>query len=104
MDAQIEQPGFGPRAAQTTIILEDAELLAGDKVTHAAVVLLGTKRALGRRLAQAELVFEYRGSEASIPYQQRIEFRSGFLGYLDELWNTITLRNEVLQYREGFFC
>jgi ATP-dependent DNA helicase RecG len=48
-------------------------------------------------------VFEYRSSEASIPFQQRIEFRSGFLGYLDELWNTINLRNEVLHYREGFF-
>ncbi len=84
-------------------LLEDAELLVGDKVTHAALVLLGTRPALGRRLAQAELVFEYRSSEASIPYQQRIEFRCGFLGYLDELWNTINLRNEVLQYREGFF-
>jgi ATP-dependent DNA helicase RecG len=84
-------------------LLEDAELLVGDKVTHAALVLLGTRPALGRRLAQAELVFEYRSSEASIPYQQRIEFRYGFLGYLDELWNTINLRNEVLQYREGFF-
>lgn len=84
-------------------LLEDAELLVGDKVTHAALVLLGTRSALGKRLAQAELVFEYRSSEASIPYQQRIEFRCGFLGYLDELWNTINLRNEVLQYREGFF-
>ena len=84
-------------------LLEDAELLAGDKVTHAALVLLGTRPALGRRLAQAELVFEYRSSEASIPFQQRLEFRSGFLGYLDDLWNTINLRNEVLHYREGFF-
>jgi ATP-dependent DNA helicase RecG len=84
-------------------LLEDAELLAGDKITHAALVLLGTRPALGRRLAQAELVFEYRSSEASIPFQQRIEFRSGFLEYLDELWSTINLRNEVLHYREGFF-
>ncbi len=84
-------------------LLEDAELLAGDKVTHAALILLGTRPALGRRLGQAELVFEYRSSEASIRFQQRIEFRSGFLEYLDELWNTINLRNEVLQYREGFF-
>jgi ATP-dependent DNA helicase RecG len=84
-------------------LLEDAELLAGDRVTHAALVLFGTHPALGRHLAQAEVVFEYRSSEASIPYQQRIEFRSGFLGYLDELWNTINLRNEALQYREGFF-
>jgi len=84
-------------------LLEDAELLAEGKATHAALVLLGTRPALGRRLAQAELVFEYRSSEASIPFQQRLEFRSGFLGYLDELWNIINLRNEVLQYREGFF-
>jgi ATP-dependent DNA helicase RecG len=84
-------------------LLEDAELLAGDKVTHAALVLLGTRPALGRRLAQAELVFEYRSSEPSIPFQQRIKFRSGFLGYLDDLWSTINLRNEVLHYREGFF-
>jgi ATP-dependent DNA helicase RecG len=84
-------------------LLEDAELMAGGKITRAALVLLGTRAALGKYLAQAELVFEYRSSEASIPFQQRIEFRSGFLGYLDELWNTINLRNEVLHYREGFF-
>jgi ATP-dependent DNA helicase RecG len=84
-------------------LLEDSELSAGDKVTNAALVLLGTHRAPGKRLAHAELVFEYRSNEASIPFQQRIEFRSGFLGYLDELWSTINLRNEVLQYREGFF-
>lgn len=40
-------------------LLEDAELLVGDKLTHAALVLLGTRPALGRRLAQAELIFEY---------------------------------------------
>jgi len=84
-------------------LLQDAELLAGDKITHAALVLLGTRPALGKRLAQAELVFEYRSSEASIPFQQRIEFRCGFLGYLDDLWSTVNLRNEVLHYREGFF-
>ena len=84
-------------------LLEDAELVAGDRITHAALVLLGKRPALGRYLAQAELIFEYRSTEASIAFQQRIEFRSGFLGYLDELWTTINLRNEVLQYREGFF-
>jgi ATP-dependent DNA helicase RecG len=100
----IRKSGNAALASMTTRqLLEDAELLAGDKVTHAALVLLGTRPALGRRLAQAELVFEYRSSEASIPFQQRIEFRSGFLGYLDELWNTINLRNDVLHYREGFF-
>jgi ATP-dependent DNA helicase RecG len=100
----VRKSGNGALAGVTSRqLLEDAELAAGDRVTRAALVLLGTRAALGRRLAQAELVFEYRSSEASIPFQQRIEFRSGFLGYLDELWNTINLRNEVLHYREGFF-
>jgi ATP-dependent DNA helicase RecG len=94
-------PKLGKTATEQ--FLEDAELMAGHKVTNAALILFGTRPALGRRLAQAELIFEYRSSEPSLPYQQRIEFRSGFLGYLDELWNTINLRNEVQQYREGFF-
>ena len=101
MDAQVGKRRFGELTPRE--LLQDAELLAGEKITHAALVLLGTRPALGRRLAQAELVFEYRSGEASIPFQQRIEFRSGFLGYLDDLWSTINLRNEVLHYREGFF-
>jgi ATP-dependent DNA helicase RecG len=84
-------------------LLEDAELLVDGKLTHAALILLGTHAALGRHLAQAEVVFEYRSSEASTPYQQRLEFRSGFLGFLDDIWKVISLRNETLHYQEGFF-
>jgi ATP-dependent DNA helicase RecG len=83
--------------------LEDAELLAGGKVTYAALILFGTHAALGRHLGQAEVIFEYRSSEASIPYQQREEFRQGFFSTLDGLWNLINLRNEVETYQEGLF-
>jgi ATP-dependent DNA helicase RecG len=54
-------------------------------------------------LAQAETVFEYRSSEGSVSYQQREEFRRGFLLYLDELWSLINLRNEVHLYQDGLF-
>ena len=84
-------------------LLSDAELVADGKVTVAALVLLGTKSALGRHLGQAEVIFEYRSSETSIAYQQRIEYRVGILGILDELWNVINLRNEVLHYQDGLF-
>ena len=84
-------------------LLEDAELLINGKITRAALVLLGTHTALGRYLGQAEVIFEYRGTEASISHQQRIEYRRGFLAYLDELWSTINLRNEVVQYQDGLF-
>jgi ATP-dependent DNA helicase RecG len=83
--------------------LEDAELLIGGKLTYAALILFGTHAALGRYLGQAEVIFEYRSSETSIPYQQREEFRRGFFGILDELWNLINLRNEVQQYENGLF-
>jgi ATP-dependent DNA helicase RecG len=83
--------------------LEDAELLIGGKLTYAALILFGTHAALGRYLGQAEVIFEYRSSETSIPYQQRQEFRHGFFGILDELWSLINLRNEVQQYEDGLF-
>jgi ATP-dependent DNA helicase RecG len=84
-------------------LLEDAELAFEGKLTMAALILLGTKAALGRYLAQAEVIFEYRSTEASLAHQQRIEYRQGFLGILDSLWITLNLRNETLHYQEGLF-
>lgn len=84
-------------------LLTDAELLVDGGVTYAALVLLGTHRALGRYLAQAEVIFEYRSSEASTPFQQRREFREGFFLFDEELWRAIDARNEVYQYEEGLF-
>ncbi|MGH2459934.1 MAG: AlbA family DNA-binding domain-containing protein, partial [Chloroflexota bacterium] len=56
-------------------LLADAELFVDGHVTHAALVLLGTREALGKYLGQAEVVFEYRSGEASGPAQQRVEYR-----------------------------
>ena len=84
-------------------LLRDAELLVDAGVTYAALILLGAERPLGRLLAQAETIFEYRSSEASIPFQQRIEYRKGFLLYLDALWETINLRNDIQHYQDGLF-
>ncbi len=90
-------------ALTPTQLLEDAELIIDGKITRAALILLGTKAALGRYLAQAEVIFEYRNSESSISHQQRMEFRQGFLSFLDSLWSTVNLRNEVVQYQDGLF-
>src|SRR5262249_136758 len=77
-------------------LLADAELIDHrGSVTVAALVLLGKEAAIRRHLAQAELIFEYRSKPSSIPYQQRKEYRQGYLLYDDELWNQINLRNEV---------
>lgn len=84
-------------------LLYDAEALVDGGVTYAALVLFGTREALGRLLPQAEIIFEYRSSEASGPAAQREEFRVGFFSCYDRLWELVNLRNDKQHYQEGFF-
>ena len=84
-------------------LLEDAELIVDGGVTYAALILFGDRKALGKFLAQSEIIHEYRSSEASVPYQQRKEFREGFFLIHDLLWETINLRNDIFHYQEGLF-
>lgn len=84
-------------------LLTDAELLVDGQITYAALILLGTRMALGRYLAQAEIIFEYRSSEASLTSQLRAEFREGFLSYYDRLWEMVNLRNDVQPFLDGLF-
>ena len=84
-------------------LLHDSEALVDGGITYAALVLFGSCKALGRHLAQAEVVFEYRSSEASGPAQQRKEFRQGFFSYYDDLWELINLRNDIQHYQSGLF-
>ena len=60
-------------------LLADAELIVDGRMTYAALILLGKREALGRHLAQAEVIFEYRSNEAPGPAADRYEFRQGFL-------------------------
>jgi ATP-dependent DNA helicase RecG len=83
--------------------LANAELLQEDRPLYAALILFGTRAALGRHLAQAEVVFEYRSSEASGPAADRVEFREGFFLFHDALWQKINLRNDRQSYQDGLF-
>ena len=67
-----------------------------------SLILLGTARSLGRLLAQAEVIFEYRSTEAPGPANQREEFRQGFLSFFDKLWEMINLRNDMQHFQERF--
>lgn len=84
-------------------LLANAELVVDGSPTIAALVLLGTRQGLGRHLAQAEIVFEYRSSEAAGPAQDRVELREGFLLAQDRLWERINLRNDRQSYQDGLF-
>ncbi|MEW6363706.1 MAG: ATP-binding protein [Acidobacteriota bacterium] len=94
-----------PRIAQLTDpqLLSDAELALDGRLLFAALILFGTRAALGRHLPQAEVIFEYRSSEASGPAQDRQEYREGFFLFHDALWNRINLRNDRQSYQDGLF-
>lgn len=84
-------------------LLEDCEATVDGNITYAALILFGTRKALGKYLSTAETIFEYRSSEASGPAQQREEFREGFFLYFDRLWELVNLRNDKQYYQDGPF-
>lgn len=84
-------------------LLRDCGAISDEGVTYAALILFGTTTALKKHLSQAEVIFEYRSSNASGPAQQRDEFLMGFFLYYDKLWEIINLRNDKQYYQEGLF-
>jgi len=96
-------PGQGIAARSTERLLADAELVAGGHLTYAALILLGTREALGRFLGQAEVVFEYRPNDSPGPAADRREYRRGFLPVLDLVWRAVNLRNDLQHFQQGLF-
>ena len=84
-------------------LLRDCEAITEEGITYAALILFGKRSAIRRFLPQAEIVFEYRSSDASGPASQREEFQSGFFSCYDRIWELINLRNDKQHYQDGFF-
>jgi ATP-dependent DNA helicase RecG len=84
-------------------LLVDTELLVDDGLTNAALILFGTRQTLGKYLSHAEVIFEYRASDATGPAQQRLEYRQGFFSFYDDLWDKINLRNDIQYFQDGLF-
>lgn len=84
-------------------LLADAGAIDENGVTYAALILFGTRNALRKYLAQAEIVFEYHSSESAGPAAQREEFTAGFFACYNRVWELINLRNDKQHYQEGLF-
>lgn len=84
-------------------LLRDCEAITDSGITFAALILFGTRSALGRLLGQSEVIFEYRSTEAAGPAQQREEFRQGFFSFYERIWELINLRNNKQHYQDGLF-
>lgn len=83
--------------------LSDLLLINGEKVTNAAVLLVGKETFLNKVFPQAKVMLEYRGTEAQINFDNRIPFGQPFFILIDELWKTINLRNGSVPVREGSY-
>lgn len=86
-----------------TELLRSMELMRGEKLTHAALVLLGSREGLRRHLPNAEISFEYRTTEGPGPAQERVDFQEGFFLCTDKLWEQVNLRNERQHYQDGLY-
>lgn len=84
-------------------LLNAIEVIGDKGVTYAGLILFGTSQALGKYLADAEVIFEYRSSGITGPAQQRIEYRQGFFSFYNDLWEKINLRNDIQHFQDGLF-
>lgn len=81
--------------------LSDLELVIGDKVTYAALILLGKKESIRKYLPQSRIVLEYRGTEAQIQSDWREEIIAPFFIGLEDTWRLIHSRNSVEHINNG---
>ena len=82
-------------------ILSDLDLIVGEKVTNAAIILVGKKEAIKRFLPQAAIMLEYRNTENQITFDNRSKYDQPFYIMIDQLWHDIDLRNGKFPVKEG---
>ncbi len=89
------------QTADNRQLLEDVGALVDSRVTNAAVILFAPARLLQRRFPNAEVIFEYRSSEAPGPAADRENYKDGFFLYYNAIWERINRRNDLQHYQDG---
>lgn len=82
-------------------ILSDLNLIKGNKVTNAAIILLGKEEIVRELLPQAAIMLEYRSTESQIPFDNRKMYHESFYLMIDKLWKDIDARNGAFQVKDG---
>lgn len=83
--------------------LSDLNLIVGDRVTNAAVLLVGKEAFINKQFPQAKVMLEYRNTEAQIHFDNRMQFGQPFFLLIDKLWEAINMRNGSVPIREGSY-
>ena len=73
--------------------LSDLHLIVGNKITNAAVLLVGKESFINKVFPQAKVMLEYRNTEPQIHFDNRMQFGQPFFILIDRLWDAINLCN-----------
>lgn len=83
--------------------LNDLGLIKGNKITYAALILLGKEEAIKKLLPQASVILEFRKSVSLIAYDNRQKYCGPFYKIVDELWHDINLRNSKIDIQSNSY-
>ena len=97
-----ENPAF--RTLPDLQVLTDLELTENGKFNYAALLLLGTRKALRKHLPNAAVTVEYRLTHSMIPYTARQEFQEPLFTAIDKIWDYINqpASNPLLHFQYKF--
>jgi len=78
-------PSF--RTLSAELVLTDLKLMRNNKLTYAALILLGKEEIIRENLAQARTVIEYRRTENQTQHSNRIEIQQPLFLAIDKIWD-----------------
>ena len=84
-----------------TQALSDLKLIVDNRITNAAVLLVGKEEIIERIYPQSKVMLEYRNTESQIHFDSRKSYGQPFFLLIDELWEEINRRNGSVPVRKG---
>ena len=83
--------------------LNDLKLMVGQKVTNAALLLVGKEELIHAHFPQAKVQLEFRNTEGQERFDKRLTFTDPFYLLIDKLWRAINERNGSVPVQEGAY-
>lgn len=81
--------------------LIDLHLLRNNRLTYAALILLGKEAVIRKLLPQAAIFLEYRNDLGQITFDDRQFFHQPYFITIEKLWSAINLRNGKVPVQQG---
>lgn len=92
-------PNF--RELPSAQVLKDLGLVTNNGITYAALILLGTEKALANHLPNAQINIEYRKTSEQTPFDKRYPYLKPLFIAIDDIWSQLNARNLDHKINEG---